>query len=74
MFSISHPLADGILVFIIVNGFFENVVFSVLAGMPTMVWIMSLSWGLLKDDPLLDAETGEIKEPELPEGNLRFSQ
>ncbi len=74
MFSISHPLADGILVFIIVNGLFENVVFSVLAGMPTMVWVMSLSWPLLKDDPLVDSTTGEIKKPVLPEGNLRFSQ
>ncbi len=73
MFSISHPLADGILVFIIVNGIFENVIFSVLTGMPTMVLIMSLSWPLLKDDPLIDSTTGEIKSQALPEGNLRFS-
>ena len=74
MFTISHPLADGILVFIIVNGMFENVVFSILAGMPTMVWIMSLAWPLLTDDPLLDTRTGEMKKPLLPEGNLRFAQ
>jgi len=74
MFIISHPLADGILVFIIVNGIFENVIFAVLAGMPTIVWIMSLSWPLLKDDPLVDSTTGELKESELPEGNLRFSR
>ena len=74
MFIISHPLADGILVFIIVNGIFENVIFAVLAGMPTIVWIMSLSWPLLKDDPLVDSTTGELKEPTSPEGSLRFSQ
>jgi len=53
MFSISHPLADGILIFIIVNGLFENVIFAVLAGMPTMVWIMSLSWPLQQTQPLV---------------------
>jgi len=73
MFAISHPLADGILVFIIVNGFFENVIFAIIVGMPTMVWIMSLSWPLLKDDPLVDSTTGELKETEIPEGSLRFS-
>ena len=74
MFTISHPLADGILIFIIINGLFENVVFEILAGMPTMVWIMSLAWPLLTDDPLLDTKTGEMKKPLLPEGNLRFAQ
>jgi len=74
MFSISHPLADGILVFIIVNGLFENVIFAVLAGMPTMVWIMSLSWPLLEDDPLVDSKTGELKEPPMPEGSLGLSR
>ena len=74
MFSISHPLADGILVFIIVNGLFENVIFAVLAGMPTMVWIMSLSWPLLEDDPLVDSKTGELKEPPMPAGRLGFSR
>lgn len=73
MFKISHPLADGILVFIIVNGFFENVIFAIIVGMPTMVWIMSLSWPLLKDDPLVDSTTGELKEFEMSEGRLRFS-
>jgi len=47
----------------------------VLAGMPTMVWIMSLSWPLLKDDPLVDSTTGELKEqPALPKGSLGFSR
>lgn len=75
MTTVSHPLADGILVFIIINGMFENVIFSILCGMPTIVWIMSLSWPLLTDDPLVDTTTGELK-PSIPEvdGKLRFSQ
>ncbi len=75
MMTVSHPLADGILVFIIINGLFENVVFSILCGMPTIVWIMSLSWPLLRDDQVVDPHTGELKSS-IPEtdGKLRFSQ
>ena len=74
MVSVSHPLADGILVFIIVNGIFENVMFSILCGMPTIVWIMSLSWPLLKDDPVLDSKTGNLKSSFADnDGKLRFS-
>lgn len=74
MMTVSYPLADGILVFIIVNGLFENVIFSILCGMPTMVWIMSLAWPVLKDDPLFDTQTGELKStsPRI-DGKLRFS-
>ena len=75
MTTFSYPLADGILAFIIVNGIFENVIFSILCGMPTIVWILSLSWPLLKDDPLLDTQTGELKKsPQEFEGTMRFSQ
>jgi len=75
MTTVSHPLADGIVVFIIINGLFENVMFSILCGMPTIAWIVSLSWPLIKDDPLLDTQTGELKSS-IPEvnGKLRFSQ
>ncbi len=73
--TVSHPLADGILVFIIINGLFENVMFSILCGMPTIVWIMSLSWPLLKDDPVIDTQTGELKSSVAEvDGKLRFSQ
>ncbi len=74
MLSISHPLADGILAFIIVNGFFENVIFAIITGMPTMLWILALSWLLLKDDPLVNTETGELRATDLSKGSLRFSQ
>ena len=75
MATLSYPLADGILTFIIINGLFENVIFSILCGMPTIVWIMSLAWPLLRDDPLLDTQTGELKSsPQEFEGPLRFSQ
>jgi len=75
MLTVSHPLADGILMFIIVNGCFENVIFSIICGMPTIVWIMALSWPLLKDDPLVDSETGELKTlTPSTEGKLGFSR
>lgn len=76
MMTVSHPLADGILVFIIINGLFENVMFSILCGMPTIVWIVSLSWPLLKGDRELDTLTGELKSSSNAAygGKLRFSQ
>ncbi len=62
MASVSHPLADGILMFIIVNGLFENVILSILCGMPTIIWIVALCWPLLKDDPQLETSTGQFKD------------
>jgi len=50
LYGNGHPLADSLVVFIIVNGLFENVMFSILAGLPTMLWIMALAWPLLGDD------------------------
>ncbi|MEM7785963.1 MAG: hypothetical protein AAF623_21620, partial [Planctomycetota bacterium] len=39
-----HPsqIADSIAVFIIINGLTENVMFSILCGMPTLVWTFTL--------------------------------
>lgn len=37
-----HVIASGLLAFILVNGLFENVIFSNLAGMPTVIWIIAL--------------------------------
>lgn len=51
LFFNRHPLADAITVFIIVNGLFENVIFSILCGLPTILWIVALCWPLLGDDP-----------------------
>ena len=73
LFSISHPLPDGIVAFIVLNGFFENVIFAVITGMPTILWIMTLAWPLLKDDPLIDSSSEESK-ASAPKGILRFSQ
>lgn len=50
LFFTRHPLADAIVVFIIINGLFENVIFSILAGLPTMLWVVALAWPLLQDD------------------------
>jgi len=55
MFRNRHPLADAVIVFILVNGIFENVIFSVVAGMPTMIWIIALCWPLLTDDPVVSS-------------------
>ena len=46
-----RPLHDAIVVFIFINGLFENVICSILAGMPTMMWVLILCWPLLRDDP-----------------------
>lgn len=45
-----HPIADGLVVFILVNGLFENVIFSNLAGMPTIIWVVALAAPLLASD------------------------
>ena len=51
LFYNRHPLSDSIVIFIVVNGLFENVIFSILAGLPTILWILALAWPLLPDDP-----------------------
>ena len=50
VFYNQHPLSDTLIVFMFINGLFENVIFSILAGLPTMLWIMVLAWPLLQDD------------------------
>jgi O-antigen ligase len=42
LFTNHHVVADAIVAFILVNGLFENVIFSFLAGMPTIIWITGL--------------------------------
>ena len=59
-----HPLSDAIVVFILVNGLFENVIFSILAGLPTMLWILALAWPLLQDDPAVGQMSQSKVEPE----------
>ena len=41
-FRTEHAVADALFAFIIINGLFENVIFSILCGMPTIVWILAL--------------------------------
>lgn len=70
-----HPLADGIIVFIFINGIFENVILSILCGMPTMLWFIALAWPSLKDDPIFDDDENRQKNSDLTtDGKLRFSQ
>ena len=44
MFSSHCFVADGIVTFILINGLFENVIFSNLCGVPTICWIVGLGW------------------------------
>ena len=44
LFSHHSPAADGLFVFIILNGIFENIIFSNLCGLPTVCWVLALSW------------------------------
>jgi len=39
----NHPLVDGLVAFLLINGLFENVMFSILAGMPTILWIVAIT-------------------------------
>lgn len=40
----AHVITSAVIVFILVNGLFENVIFSIIAGMPTLLWIMTMAW------------------------------
>jgi O-antigen ligase len=39
-----HVVTSAVIAFILVNGLFENVIFSIIAGMPTLLWLMSMAW------------------------------
>ena len=54
-----HRIADALLVFILVNGMFENVIFSILCGLPTIVWIIAMAI------PVMDNIAEEDSEPRL---------
>lgn len=44
LFSSHSFVADGLFMFIFINGLFENVIFSNICGLPTICWILALSW------------------------------
>ncbi|MEM7455856.1 MAG: O-antigen ligase family protein [Planctomycetota bacterium] len=52
-----HPI-DGLLIFLMINGFVENVAFTNLPGMPTIMLFTSVVFWQLKGDPAL-----ELKKP-----------
>ncbi len=43
LFTRRHAIVDGLVAFILLNGLFENVMFSILAGMPTILWIVAIT-------------------------------
>ena len=57
LFVAQHPIADALVVFILVNGLFENVIFSILCGLPTIIWIIALAL------PTIDAIEYEEQNP-----------
>lgn len=47
--SRTHVIVSAVIVYILVNGLFENVIFSTIAGMPTLLWVMSMAWYQVRD-------------------------
>ena len=72
LFFQRHPLVDSLAVFIIVNGLFENVMLSILCGLPTMLWVMCLAWPLLGDDPAAKMLSRSPERPQKSSGYLRL--
>ncbi|MFK7766671.1 MAG: O-antigen ligase family protein [Mariniblastus sp.] len=50
LFKKHHDIADALVAFILINGLFENVIFSFLAGMPTIVWTIGLALPAMESD------------------------
>lgn len=44
LFLRSNPVADGLVAFILINGIFENVIFGNISGLPTICWVIGLTW------------------------------
>ena len=65
LISRPHRIADALLAFLLINGITENVIFSILCGLPTILWIVALSI------PVMDEISKEdTQEPSLAmEGN-----
>ena len=72
LFFQRHPLADSLAVFIIINGLFENVILSILCGLPTMLWVLCLAWPLLNDDPAVKMLSRSPERPQKTKGYLRL--
>ena len=62
IFRRQNTVADALAVFIVTNGLFENVIFSILAGMPTVVWVVALTWWSYGDKDEL-APSDRVAEP-----------
>ena len=67
LFTKHHIVADAIVAFILVNGLFENVIFSFLAGLPTIIWITGLclpQW-MPEGDELIEDKLADPIQPQL---------
>jgi len=61
----AHVLVSPVIVYILVNGFFENVIFSIIAGMPTLLWVMTMAWSQVRD---CHGSESEVKPVSLRDG------
>lgn len=57
LFTQHHPIADALVAFILINGLFENVIFAILAGLPTIIWTIALCLPLLPQDQPAEASS-----------------
>lgn len=44
LFTQANPIADALVIFVLLNGVFENVIFANISGLPTICWIVGLTW------------------------------
>ena len=59
----NHPLADALFAFIFFNGLVENTIFSPVASLPTMAFVVALLWWQFEDNPDLHPEPLTFEEP-----------
>jgi O-antigen ligase len=73
LFTDPHPIADALVAFVLINGLFENVIFAILAGLPTMIWTIALCLPLLPDDSQYapSVPSGALDVPSASTGRIR---
>lgn len=68
LFVAQHSVSDSLVLFVLINGLFENVIFSILCGLPTMIWIIALAL------PTLEAFEQQDKNPRSTAGIIKLSR
>jgi O-antigen ligase len=68
MLSRPHSVADPLVAFILMNGLAENVIFSILCGFPTMIWILAI--GVRRSEEIRSADYDNELSVRLKNGSL----